>query len=322
MNRMLSDLKSTIEASKRIALMMHISPDGDTCGSALALCRGFLLIGKQVTVFCDDAIPAVMMPLCGADSIMKPEEASVEPFDLAIAVDVADRARMGRGITIFDAARHNAQIDHHGTNPAYASINIIRSPLSATGVLVAQVLDALGIALDAQIAECLYTAVATDTGSFRQQNTDADALRLAARCCETGFVWQDTARRLFSLRPLCQNKLLGLALSSMALYADGKIAVMTLTREDFRSVGALPEHTEGIINYALNTEGVSMACMVAERSDCVRCSLRALPPRNVARVAEALGGGGHALAAGCTLPLPIEAARETLLAALREELSR
>ena len=123
----------------------------------------------------------------------------------AISIDVSDPERMGAGCgELFVNARHTAQIDHHGTNPAYAAVNIIRSPLSATGVLIAGLLDALGVPFDRQIAECLYVAVATDTGNFKQANADADAFAVAARCAACGFDIAAVSRRVFDVRPVCQ----------------------------------------------------------------------------------------------------------------------
>lgn len=317
MKKTLENLTKAIDKAARIALIMHISPDGDTCGSALALCRGFVLYGKDARVFCDDPVPGVYGGLEGAGQVSPPEEAH-GAFDLAIAVDVADRERLGRCVSLWDAAKETAQLDHHGTNPGYAGINCVRSPLSATGVLAAELLDALGVEMEPRTAECLYVAIATDTGSFKQQNTDAEALELAARCVRTGFDVGAAARRVFEIRPLAQGKLIGCALCGMEVFAGGRAALMSLSRADFVACGALPEHTEGIVNFAINTEGVEVACLLSELGDAVKCSLRALPPHDVAKIAASLCGGGHALAAGCTLSEPLPAAREIMRARLLE----
>lgn len=321
MEKTRNELKDAILAAGRIALIMHISPDGDTCGSALALCRGFILAGKRAFVVCDDPVPAIYRGLVGAGDVRTPDAIGGEAVDLAIAVDVADRARLGKCVALFDAAGDTAQIDHHETNTRFARLNMLRSPLSATGVLACEMLDALNVLLDRQIAECLYVAVATDTGSFKQENTDEQALRIAARCVGTGFALHDAARRVFDLRPLCQGKLLGRALDSLMLECGGRLSLMVLTKRDFADCGALYEHSEGLVNFAMNTQGAEAACLLVEKEGAVKCSLRAMPPTDVAKVAASFGGGGHALAAGCTLPLPLEAARETMLAALSEALA-
>ncbi len=318
------NLSEAIESAGRIALILHISPDGDTCGSALALRRAFVLCGKTVEVVCDDPVPRLYKDLPDAEKTVLPDALrNAPPFDLALAVDVGDRGRMGESARVFDAARHTAQIDHHATNPEYAALNVLCTPLSATGVLAGELIDALGVPMDLPIAECLFAAVATDTGNFKQQNTDAASLRLAARCVEAGLDVQPMTRRLFDLRPFCQSQLLGRALCGMALFLGGRLAMMRLTKEDFAESGALPEHTEGIVNFGINTAGVQIACLLSEAGENgVKCSMRSLPPHDVSRVAVSFGGGGHALAAGCTRGLSMDEAYDALRDALTRELER
>lgn len=311
----LSELKKTIEEVERIALIAHVSPDGDACGSALALRRALVMFGKRVVVLCDDPVPRIYSNLDGANEVAAPEDVQ-DGFDLVIAVDVGDRCRLGRCVRVFDAARHTAQIDHHGTNPAYAEVNCVQSPLSATGVLAMELIDALGIPLDKEMAECLFIAVATDTGNFKQDNADAKAFELAARCVSAGINTSEIARRVFDLRPPCQVKLIGRALSGMETLCDGAIAIIQVTGADFTETGALPEHTEGIIHFAKNTIGVRIACLLSEQEKQIKCSLRSLPPYDMARLAAAFGGGGHARAAGCVLKRPMAEAYNEMKDAL------
>ncbi|MCL1796429.1 MAG: DHH family phosphoesterase, partial [Clostridia bacterium] len=278
------ELKKKIIGAQSVALLMHTSPDGDTCGSALALYRGCVLLGKEAVVVCGHAVPHVYRGLYGADQVMSPDAVKGRVFDLAIAVDAGDRGRLGQCDSLFDDAVYTAQIDHHETNPSYAQVNVIRSPLSATGVLAAEVLDSLAIPMDRQIAECLYVAVATDTGNFAQQNTDEAAFVLAARCVAAGIPLNALANRIFNEKPLCRGRLLGRALSSMEMLENGKIAIMSLRLADFSECGALSEHTEGIIDYARYTEGVRLSCLLVEKRDHVKCSFRAGTPYDVARV--------------------------------------
>lgn len=318
----LAALIDHICASHRIALILHVSPDGDTCGSAFALRRALLSLGKEVACVCDQSVPHIYDDLDGADALRTPDTLAGETFDLTIAVDVADRARMGQSVAVFDSGRATAQIDHHGTNPEYAQVNYVISPLSATAVLVAHVVDALGVPLDEPLAKCLFVGVATDTGNFKHRGTDAEALQLAARCIAAGVDSSAVTRRVFDLRPLAQNKLLARALESMQLFDNGRIAIMQLTHDDFTQTGSLPEHTEGIVNFGINTEGVVMACLMSVPVEKVRCSLRSLMPYDVSVVACALGGGGHELASGCTLEPPLDAALKQMLTEMRKELAR
>ena len=143
MNEAWLPLCSSIQDAQNILLISHIFPDGDTCGSALALRRALISLGKDVTCCCEHSVPEIYKMLDGASAIESPAAHAGRIFDLAISIDVSDPERMGAGCgELFVNARHTAQIDHHGTNPAYAAVNIIRSPLSATGVLIAGLLDA------------------------------------------------------------------------------------------------------------------------------------------------------------------------------------
>lgn len=317
----LAKLTEHIHAAHRIALIMHVSPDGDACGSAFALRRALLHIGKQVTTVCDHPVPHIYTDLDGADALVTPETVTGQRFDLSIAVDVADRARMGLSVAVFDAAQTTAQIDHHQTNPRYAQVNFVKSPLSATAVLIMALIDALDVALDFPIAHCIFVGVATDTGNFKQQNTDPQSLEVAARCLAVGVDPSKVTRRVFDMRPLQQIKLMGRAFESMTLHGDGCIALMTLSKQDFEETGALPEHTEGIVGFGINTEGVKMACVMSNPEDKIRCSFRSEPPYDVAHVAGAMGGGGHVLAAGCTLDPPEEAARGRVIEEMEKELA-
>lgn len=321
-NPTLANLIDRIDAAQRIALILHVSPDGDTCGSALALRRALLFRDKDVTCACDNAVPHIYRGLDGADAVVAPGTLKGQRFDLSIAIDVADRDRMGESLAVFDAGDRTAQIDHHHTNPGYAEANYIRSPLSATGVLTMEVIDALGVPLDLAIAENIFVAVATDTGNFKQENTDGEALRIAARCVDAGVNPAKITRRVFDLRPPAQIGLMARAFASLTTYEDGRLAIMRLTAEDFSEVGALPEHTEGIVNFAINTEGVEIACLMSRPAEKVRCSLRCLPPHDVSIIACALGGGGHAAAAGCTMEPPLEDAQERMLVEMKKELYR
>ncbi len=322
MKKELNELTEALRAVSSMVLIQHISPDGDTCGSALALRRALLSLGKRVTVICDDPVPMIYLDLDGAREVMTPEQVAGQTFDLALAVDVGDLGRMGKCTSIFESAPRTAQIDHHGTNPRYAGTNYVRSPVSATGVLALEVIDALHVPLDPETAKCLYAAVATDTGNFKQNNTDAEALQVAVRCVQAGFEPAELLRRVFDLRPVGQVRLIARALSSLTLYADERLAMMQLLTEDFAEAGALPEHTEGIINFAINAEGVRIACLLSQHGERVKCSLRSMPPYDVARVVVAFGGGGHALAAGCMMRGPMAEARERMLRALLAELER
>lgn len=309
-----------IRRANRVALCAHVNPDGDTVGSSLALKIGLESMAKQVHLFCQDKIPDNLAFLPGAQTFRTPESAAGERFDLLIAVDVSDMGRMGSCQCLTKQAEHVAQIDHHGTNPAYAEVNSVDGQASATGLLVKQQLDTLNVAMNRDIAMCLYAAISTDTGNFAFSCTSAEAFSVMSELMGYDLPLSEMNRRLFRQRDKAQLLLIGRALDSLRFYADDRIAVMTLTQKDFAACGALPEHADTIVNFGLDVNGVKLAVLARETEQGVKCSLRAVEPARVDKIAASFGGGGHAQAAGCTIEDALPNAAERVLAAMLKSL--
>ncbi len=329
MERKNTELKRDPEAvaqaivpAKTIALCSHVNPDGDTIGSTLALRLGLQQLGKQVDVFCQDKIPDNLSFMAGADAYLTAEGAASH-YDLTIAVDAADGARLGTSEVLLNRADHTAQVDHHGTNPCYAESNDIDPDASATALLIRELLDLLHVTITREIAICLYCGISTDTGNFAFTNTTPEAFRTAADLLEMcDLPLSKMNRILFQQRSRAQTLLIGRALDTMTFEAGGSIAVIALTRKDMEDCGALPEHTETIVNYGLNVEGAKFAVMARELdSEHTKFSLRAVEPYTVDNVAKMMGGGGHELAAGCTVNAPLQAAVSQVVAAMKDEMN-
>jgi len=301
-------------------LCAHIGPDGDTLGSTLALGMALEALGKRVRLTCADPMPTLYAFMPGIDKIVGPDALTGETFDLVVAVDVSDPARLGTARALFDAASVRAVIDHHPTNGGFGDANWVAPQAAATGMLALACIKGLGVPLSPEMAECLYVAISTDTGNFRFANTDAAALRAAAVLAEVGARPDKLTELLFYTRSQAGVALRGRALSTLRLFAGGRAAVMALTAQDFAQTGATDSMTEGIVNYAIEITGVQVAALVRERDGEVKCSLRAREPLDVGLLAQRFSGGGHALAAGCSLPLPMESALRDLERAMGEML--
>lgn len=310
------ELAQMIREANTIALCGHVNPDGDTIGSCLALKLGLERLGKQVSIFCQDKVPGSLHMLPGVESI---RQQSDECFDLLICVDVSDRGRMGDCESLLRQAKRTAQIDHHGTNPCYAQVNSVDADAPATALLIKQQLDVLGVAPDKDIAMCLYAAIATDTGNFAFQSTNAEAFAVMSQLMDCGLPLDEMNRVLFRQREKPHVRLLARALSSMAFHADDCITTMMLTQQDFQQCEALPEHADAIVNYGVDIPGVKMALLARENEDgSIKMALRAVAPVRVDEIARKFGGGGHAQASGCTLEGPIAHAVEQVLRAMQE----
>ena len=313
------EVAQLIRAAQTIALCSHVNPDGDTVGSVLALKLGLEKLGKQVSVFCQDKIPGTLGMLKGVDEFRHTTE---QRFDLLICVDESDQSRMGGCAALLQQAERTAQIDHHGTNPCYTHVNSVDEDAPATGLLIKEQLDVLGVALDKDIAMCLYAAIATDTGNFAFRSTNAETFQVMSQLMECHLPLDEMNRVLFRQRQKPHVRLLGKALSSLRFHARERITTMQLTYQDFLDCDALPEHADAIVNYGVDIPGVGMALLARENADgSIKMALRAVAPTRVDEIAHSFGGGGHAQASGCTVHLPLDQAVRSVLDAMQKTLN-
>ena len=292
-----------IREAETIAVISHISPDGDTLGSATAMRLALLKLGKKVSMFCDGKVPDQMDFLPGISEMREPE-GDEGPFDLMLSVDVSDEKRLGKCAAMKEKCSRTAQIDHHPTNPLFMEVNSVDGEEAATCLLIREQIAVLGVELDKEMAVCLYTGISTDTGNFAFSCTDAECFSVMRELMGLGLELAKLNRILFRDRAMPQVKLIGKALNSIRYYENGQIAVIMLTKKDFEECGAGAEHADTIVNFGLDTVGTRMALMAREtlNSDgSVKLSLRAKEPDVISDVAQAFGGGGHPQAAGITL---------------------
>ena len=312
----------TLREANSVCICSHVSPDGDTIGSALAMRLVLINMGKRVRVFCQDKVPDSLCFLPGADEIRHPEE-NTERFDLFLSVDVSDEARLGSCAALRSCCERTAQIDHHWTNPGFAGVNSVDGNASATCTMIREQMKYLDAPLTREIAECLYAGISTDTGNFSFYFTDPEAFRVMGDLLEAGLPLADLSMRLFREKSKEQLKLLGRAIEKMSFEADGRIAVMMLNRQDFEDCGALSEHADTVVNYGLETIGTQMAVLARESDDNrIKFSLRARAPLTVDDVAARLGGGGHNRAAGISMEGTLKATTRVVVRAMKERLQK
>lgn len=305
--------------AKRMALIAHVSPDGDTVGATLALRLAFLSLGKAVDVVCDGDVPRSMQFLPGFDAFLKPDQAQ-GPYDTAIAVDVSDRSLLGKSEAVFDSAQVRMVIDHHATNPAYGDVNFIRGGESACCLLAYEAILALGVPMDVPMGTCLMTGLSTDTGHFQYPCTTEAALACAAHLRGLGVDISYITRMMYRTQPMERVKITRIAYDRMRFELGGQVGVIELTRQDFEETGCTFGQADGLVNRALEVEGVRMAVLASERDEGIKMSLRAVEPDTVNDIAQRFGGGGHAQAAACTIHAPLNEAVAMVLAAMEEKL--
>ncbi len=313
---MLQDAVRFLRAHDDLLLIAHVSPDGDTLGSSFALYGALLELGKHAQVVCEDPVPAIYRFLPFSDQLIPPEKA--KPAEAVVCMDCADLGRTGRCESLFHAANNTLNIDHHGTNDRYAQENFVQKA-GATGELVYNVITSLKVTLNKNIASCLYAAITTDTGNFAYSNTTPDTLRIAAELLDTGIDLPYLNRCLFRTVPFHKLKLHALAVSKAQLFEHGRIGISCITREEIQQCGATSEDSEGIIDAIRDIDTVEIAALLRESDDgLIRVSLRGKSSADVSKIAVRFEGGGHRLAAGCTMKPPIEEAAAQILDCAKE----
>ena len=308
-----------IRDARTVAVVSHVNPDGDTLGSATAMRLVLLALGKEVSLFCDGKVPDQLNFLPGADLFRVPE-GNEESFDLMLAVDVSDEKRLGCCAALKNVCKMTAQIDHHPTNPLYMQENSVDGKAPATCLMIREQMETLGVELTRDIAICLYTGISTDTGNFAFACTDAEAFRVMGELMEYGLPLAELNRILFRVKPREQTRLIGKAIESLTFRGKGRVAVMKLTREDFRACGALSEHADTVVNYGLDTVGTEMALLAREAGNGkIKFSLRAKESARVDDIARQFGGGGHPQASGIEMTGSLDECVELVVSAMEKK---
>ena len=318
----IDSMAAWLMAHDDFVIMGHVSPDGDASGSTLGLWHALKALGKRAVVCLPGGLPRLYGWLHGADEVIPTGEPLPFAPQTAIAVDVSELSRLGDvGMPVFEACAARGCIDHHGTNPLFGHITLLDPDAVAAGEIVTNVIEAMGVTLTRDMAECLFVAISTDSGHFSYARTRLETLNAAARCAGAGIDIEFITTRLYRTRTLGRTRLLGLVLAGLQISDDGRMAWAFLTEAMLREANALREDNEGIVNYLREIEGVAFAVLVEERGPQTKLSIRSTDALNVAdAVAVPLGGGGHPCAAGVTVNMPMQEALEKALALARAAL--
>lgn len=292
-------------------ILCHAFPDGDTIGSAAALCLGLCSLGKKAAIKCADDIPTKFMFLA-KDCL----NADFEPKQI-VAVDVADTKLLGK-IEAQYADRVDLCIDHHLTNTEYAkNICVIDSAANCENIY--DLLKILRVEITADIADALFTGISTDTGCFKYANVTPKTHRIAAELIEAGANAAEINRVMFDTKTKARTELERLVLDGMEYHFDDRCALVAITKE-MRAISRCSDgDLDGISALPRMIEGVVVGVTLRERENgSYKISLRTHEPVNAADICGRLGGGGHARAAGCEADGPLENAKAAILDVLKD----
>ena len=274
-------------------------------------------IGKQVTVL----IPEInnMYSFLPGFSEIKHEIENVEDFDLCIALDSSDTERLFVCKPYFEKIEHTIVIDHHITNQNFGDVNYVNAVASSTCQNLIIVLAAMEIAINKEMAECIYTGILTDTGGFRY-NTQSETFEFAAMLLETGIDISKIYRIVFDTTTEKRTRLLSRALDRLEILEDGKIAFTYITTQDVDELQNEDGDYENIVNYGRNISGVEVSIFAREKDGRYKISLRANEYVDVSQIASKYAGGGHLRAAGLEMAMPLEQVKQTLVEEIKKQL--
>lgn len=313
-NDSLERLIKEFSDSSSIALFTHSRPDGDALGSVLALKFALEKLGKRVEAFCDTEI-GHKYTILGYDKYWSRQPRG--DFELFVALDCGDVGRLGAFSDFFFRQKNTLCIDHHYSHVSFCQLNYVKN-CSSTCELVYTILNGLSVEIDKEIATALYIGLSTDTGNFSHGNTTPAVFEIAADLASKGIDIPGIYDSVYASSRFERTKLLGIVLTRMRRYFDGRLCLLYVTKADLALTGTQKDDTEGFIDYAINSEGAQLGVCFCEHSEnAYKVSMRS-KGLNVSAVCEHFGGGGHLQAAGCMISGLFEDAVDKLLKAIMD----
>jgi len=315
----LSQVVELIENKSKFAITTHIKPDGDGVGSSLGLCWLLRSLNKSAEVIVCGEVPPAYLSLPGADEI-RDISAIDGDYDAVFVIECSDLKRPG--IAGLDQ-QFTVNIDHHATSEHFGTINWIDSTASAVGEMIYNLCKAIGGRITKDIAECVYMALVTDTGSFHFSNTSERTLKVASELVRAGAKPAKIGEAVYNNYPWSRIELMRQVLGTVRRDESGRIATLRQTLAMGDEAGAIDGDNNGFVNIPLAARDVLAVVYMREVGpDSYRASLRSKGSINVAKVAEKFGGGGHKNAAGLSVEGDWDQKEEEIVAALSDAVDK
>ena len=309
-----------IGRSRTFCIVGHVRPDGDCIGSQLGLALALQGEGKKVTCWNEDTVPHKYAFLDPDHLIQRPRRGHA--FDCIIATDSASLERLGKAGACISQRKLFINIDHHASNTRYADINWVSAREPSSGEIIFRLLKTANWPITRDIADCLFTAVSTDTGSFQYPSTRPSTYNVAGELVKRGANLAKICDEVYQSYPLSRARLLKHVYNKFRLTHDNQIAWFWLRKADFVRTGADTDDSEGLIDHIRAIEPVMVACVFEEMApDLTRISLRSKTDKiNVNEIAAQFGGGGHHAAAGARIPGAPMSTQRRVIAAVKKAL--
>jgi phosphoesterase RecJ-like protein len=311
----IDNIVEEIKNARDIVILTHEIPDGDAVGSSLAMYNSLKSLGKQVDLIMPDC-PEMYNFLPGFNEMK--EEGKQEPYDLAIALDSSDIKRLNGFSQYFERAKSKIVIDHHGSNTMFGDYNFVNPAAPACAQILVTLLEYLGVEIDKEIGTCIATGLITDTGGFKYQTVTSETFEFVAELKNRGVNISDVYRRVLQIMSRKRFEITKIALARLEFLEKNKIAFTYITRQEQDELELGIGDHEGIVEYGRDVEDVEVSIFLREQDDgSYRASFRSNDYVNVSDICLLLGGGGHPRAAGCTINLPLEQAKEKVISATK-----
>ena len=313
----IDQVKELCLAHRRMMVVGHKDPDGDTLGCSLAFAEALRALGKEVFVVFPPPLPRKYSWMPGYEQIREsPPDGYI---DLVLFFDAGNMERSGTAVNHVARNAIVVNVDHHPSNSLFGTVNIIDPDASAVGQMCLDMFEHFGWEITPAMATNLYTALMTDTGGFRHQNTTARALHDASRLAALGADPSYVAFMVYKSRPLSTVKLSGLAIAGMQVEMNGRLAWTKVTRRMLHEAGAVMSESEDIIDTLNSLAGLEVAIIFKEVSArLTKISVRSQGAVDAAQLCAQFGGGGHLRAAGAEVPQPLDEAIPRVLEVTRQ----
>ncbi len=317
-----NNFNQAVKEAKNIIVISHVNPDGDTLSAVLALT---LLIkthyNKDVTPVYTNKIPEIYDFLPQIDLYKNVKDIDPEvKYDLAIAVDVASKERMGEAGQLFEKAKKTINIDHHKTNKGFADIDIIDPAACSAGQVIFDIAESLNLSISKEIAVCFYTSILTDTGCFKYENTSVKTFITASKLVELGANPCEISRACYDSKPQNMVQFQVSVINNAKFDFGGKVAYAIITKDIMDKFNASDDYTDGISEALRQIKTVEASIVLKEvENQFTKVSMRS-KTIDVSKIAGIFNGGGHTYAAGCTIKKPPKVAINKLLEYISREI--
>lgn len=318
---MFNGISESIRKAGKIAISFHVSPDGDSIGSALALMLGLRQLGKKVNIVCKENVPEVFNFLPNIEEINASDGKIKDDVDCLIVLDCGNTARINvSGDNLINRRYTIINIDHHLSNDHYGDINYVDTSYCAVGEIIYLLLSENNVNIDTDIAKCIYTSIITDCGSFKFSNTTALTHKISGELITKNINFPEIHRTIYENKKFALVKLSGRIIENLYLTCNDRVCIIEVTKDILNEFSVDSSEVSDLVSIGTEIQGVEVVIFIKENDENIKVSLRAKTHFDVRKLAEEYGGGGHSKASGFSYAGNIENLKKELIKKIGESL--